>query len=178
MKMCQSQEGTLVKILPSNSSNTNSFDGNVLCISGISSSKEMDEYVVLESHMYQKIFKSKKIHADDAHKRLSIVKISCNGKSIHRAFYSVPAKDLTQDYVALSTKSIYLLSKEKSLSLGSKVYLSRGSIWKFYWNHPIAAVWMSFRMGIFGILFTLIGVNLTNICRYITSFVTWLTNCL
>jgi len=176
--MCQCQEGTLVKILPSNGSSTNSFDGNVLCISGISSSKEMDEYVVLESHMYQKIFKSKKIHADDDHKRLSVVKICCNGKSIHRAFYSVPAKDFTQEYVALSTKSIYMLSQDTSLSPGSKVYLSKGSIWMYYWNHPNAAVWMSFRMGILGILLTLIGINLTNICQYITSFVTWLTNCI
>lgn len=175
MKMHQCPEGKLVKILPSATSNTNTFDGNVLGIASISSSKEMDEYVVLESHMYQKIFKGKKVNADDNHKRLSVVKICCNGKSIHRAFYSVSAKGFTKEHVALSTKSIYLLSSSNVLPTGSQVYLSKGCWWMFYWEHPNAAVRMSFRMGILGVFCTLIGINLTHICYYFTAFVKWIS---
>ena len=136
MKMCKCEEGTLVKILPSNGSTINSFNGNELRLSSISSSKEMDEYVVLQSQMYQNIFKKKRIQSNNRQKRLSIVKICCNGKSIHRAFRSESTKDFTQGYVGLSTHSIYLLSQDKELSTGSKVYLSKGSWWMFYWNNP------------------------------------------
>lgn len=130
----------------------------------------MDEYVVLQSNMYQKIFKKKKINADDNHKRLSVVKICCNGKSIHRAFRSESTKDFTQDFVGLSTNSIYLLSQEKELPTGSKVYLSKGSWWMYYWNNPNAAVMMSFRIGVIGIIITLIGVNLTHFLQLIKCF--------
>ncbi len=157
MKQCKCKKGLLVKIAPSNGSNTNSFNNNTLSISSISSPKEMDEYVVLESHMYEEIFKGKKNQASNDHKRLSVVKIcSNNGKSIHRAFYSVPAKDFTGKYVALTSNSIYLLSDGPELSLGSELYLSKGSKWVFYWNHPNAAVRMSFRIGVLGILITIV----------------------
>ena len=167
MKQSNCYEGTLVKILPSNGSNTNSYVDGVLRLSSISSSKEMDEYVVLQSQMYQEIFKGKKIDAGDNHKRLSVVKICCEGKSIHRAFRSESAKDFAKGYVALSTNSIYLLSKGKELPPGCKVYLNKGSWWKYYWDNPNAAVRMSFRIGIIGIIISLIGANLMSICHYI-----------
>lgn len=56
--MCKCEEGTLVKILPSNGS-PNSFNGKELRLSSISSSKEMDEYVVMQSHMYKQIFRKR-----------------------------------------------------------------------------------------------------------------------
>ena len=167
MKQSNCKEGTLVKILPSNGSNTNSYDDGVLRLSSISSSKEMDEYVVLQSQMYQEIFKGKKIDAGDNHKRLSVVKICCEGKSIHRAFRSEFAKDFTKGYVGLSTNSIYQLSKGKELPPGTKVCLSKGCWWKYYWDNPNAAVRMSFRIGIIGIIISLIGANLMSICHYI-----------
>ncbi len=157
MKLCKCTKGTLVKIVPSNGTDTNSFNNNTLSISSISSPKEMDEYVVLESHMYEKIFKGKKNQASDDHKRLSVVKIcSNNGKSIHRAFYSISAKDFASGYVALTSNSIYLLSNGPEVPPGSEVYLSKGSKWVFYWNHPNAAVRMAFRIGVLGILFTIV----------------------
>ena len=173
MKMCKCEEGTLVKILPANGSNTNSFDGKELRLSSISSSKEMDEYVLLESHMYKKIFKNHKIRSNNRKKRLSIVQICCNGKSIHRAFRSESTKGFSKGYVGLSTNSIYLLSQDEELPVGSKVYLRKGCWWMYYWNNPNAAVMMSFRIGIWGIIITLIGINMTNICRYITRLMEW-----
>ena len=168
MKMCKCKEGSLVKILPSKGSTSNSFDGNTLSLSSISSATEMDEYVVLESHLYQDIFKKKKIDADNNHKLLSIVKICCDGKTIHRAYRSLPVENFTKQYVALSPNSIYLLSTGATLQPNSKVYLSKGCMWKFYWEHPNGAVRMSFRIGVIGIVSTLIGVNLTNICDCIS----------
>ena len=175
MKKSKCEEGLLVKILPSNGSATNSFDGSTLRMSSISSPKEMDEYVVLQSKMYKEIFKNKKINADDDHKRLSVVKICYAGKSIHRAFYSASAEGFNQQYVGLSTNSIYLLSHEKELEVGSKVCLSKGSVWRFYWDNPNAAVRMAFRIGVIGIVITLIGVNLTNICTCISNFADWIS---
>ena len=163
MKQRKYYEGTLVKLQPSNGSNTNTFADGVLRLCSISSSKEMDEYVVLQSQMYQEIFKGKKIDADDDHKRLSVVKICCGGKTIHRAYRSEPAKGFNKGHVALSTNSIYLLSQGKELPPGTKVCLSKGSKWIFYWDNPNAAVRMSFRIGTIGIVVSLIGINLTNI---------------
>ena len=171
MKQRKYYEGTLVKLLPSNGSNTNTLADGVLRLYSISSSKEMDEYVVLQSQMYQEIYKGKKIDAGDDHKRLSVVKICCGGKTIHRAYRSESAKGFNKEYVALSTNSIYLLSQGKELPPGSKVCLSKGSKWKFYWDHPNAAVRMSFRIGIIGIVVSLIGINLTNIFRCITYLI-------
>lgn len=174
MKMCKCEEGTLVKILPSNGS-PNSFNGEELRLSSISSSKEMDEYVVMQSQMYEKIFKKRKIKSSDRQKRLSIVKICCNGKSIHRAFRSESTKDFNKGFVGLSTHSIYMLSQEKELAKGTKVYLSKGSWWMYYWNNPNSAVMMSFRIGVIGILITLIGVNLTNLFQCFKYLIHWIS---
>jgi hypothetical protein len=174
MKMCKCEEGTLVKILPSNGS-PNSFNGEELRLSSISSSKEMDEYVVMQSQMYKLIFKKRKIMSSDRQKRLSIVKICCNGKSIHRAFRSESTKDFNKGFVGLSTHSIYMLSQEKELPAGTKIYLSKGSWWMYYWNNPNSAVMMSFRIGVIGILITLAGVNLTNLCQCVKYLIHWIS---
>ena len=102
--------------------------------------------------MYEKIFGKKKIKSSNSKKRLSIVKISYEGKSIHRAFLAVSAKDFDKDYVALTPNSIYELSSDTAIVPLSKLTVSKGCVWKYYWNNPNAAVRMSFRIGIIGII--------------------------
>ena len=153
---CKCSQGKLVKILPAGNSNSNSFVNDTLCLTSISSSRELDEYVVLESHMYKEIFGEKKITAKSSRKRLSVVKISYEGRSIHRAFYSAPAKGFGKEHVALSTSSIYELSQGKQIPLLADVTLGKGCLWHYYWYNPNAAVRMSFRIGVFGIAFTII----------------------
>ena len=168
-KSCKA--GELVKILPANGSTSNHLDVDTLRICNISSPKELDEYVVFQSSMYGKIFGEKKIKASNSKKRLSIVKICYEGRSIHRAYLSASAKDFDKDYVALTPNSIYELSSEKAIVPLSKVTVCKGCVWKFYWNNPNAAVRMSFRIGIIGIiasvmaafLFTMFSKTISNL---------------
>ncbi len=158
--MCNSCEfcksGELVKILPAKASSSNIFDVDTLHLSNISSPKELDEYVVLQSSMYERIFGEKKINVSRSRKRLSIVKICYEGRSIHRAYLSVSAKDFDKEYVALTPNSIYELSSEKAITPLSKVTVCKGCVWKYYWNNPNAAVRMSFRIGMISIMLTLL----------------------
>ena len=154
--LCKCSKGKLVKILSAGNSGTNTFDVDILRLTGISSPRELDEYVVLESHMYKDIFGERKISAKRSRKRLSIVKICYNGKSIHRAYLSMPAKGFGKDNVALTPNSIYELSQGETIPLLTEVSLGRGCWWKYYWSNPNAAVRMSFRVGVIGIVFTIL----------------------
>ena len=153
-KRCR--RGKLVKILPASGSTTNTFGSNTLHLTGITSSRELDQYVVLESHMYEKIFDEKKISAKASRKRLSVVKISSNGVSIYRAYLSAPASGFGKDYVALTPNSIYELSQCSKIPMLADLTLRKGSPLKYYWNSPNAAERMSFRMGVLGIAATII----------------------
>ena len=154
--LCKCSRGKLVKILPAGNSDSNTFDADTLRLTGISSPRELDEYVVLESHMYKDIFGESKISAKRSRKRLSIVKICYNGKTIHRAYLSTPAKGFGKNHVALTPNSIYELSQGESIPLQTDVTLGRGCWWKYYWSNPNAAVRMSFRVGVIGIITTIL----------------------
>ncbi|MBO5631411.1 MAG: hypothetical protein J5965_20280 [Aeriscardovia sp.] len=170
-KSCNSTTGKLVKILPAGLSNSNSFNNDTLLLSRITSPRELDEYVVLESHMYKYIFDGKKISASQSRKRLSIVKISYCGKSIHRAYLSAPAEGFSKEYVALTPNSIYELSSGEKIPLLSELSLSKGCWWKYYMDHPNAAVRMSFRIGLIGILFTIILSFKEELCSLFTQLI-------
>ena len=157
-KCCK--ERSLLKILPDSKSATNYLDKDTLRIANIVSSKEYDEYVVLHSSMYKAIFGEKKAEARRAKKQLSVVKICYEGRSIHRAYRSIPAEDFGKDYVGLTPNSIYELCRGSSKT-PKKVYVSKGSWWLYYWHNPVAAVRMSFRIGIIGILFTVVTFIIT-----------------
>ncbi len=154
------REANLVKILPDSKSVSNYLDKDTLRIANIVSSKEYDEYVVLHSSMYKAIFGEKKAEARRAKKQLSVVKICYEGRSIHRAYRSIPAEDFGKDYVGLTPNSIYELCQNSS-EPPKKVSISKGCRWMYYWHNPVAAVRMSFRIGIIGILFTVVTFIIT-----------------
>lgn len=147
------EETTLLKILPANDEcNKADLKNNVLRIACINASNELDEYVILERSMYKKIFCKHKNKSSNAKKRLSIVKISYNGKSIHRAYRSFSINNFSSDYVALTPNSMDLLSVEVS----KPVTLSRGCWLKFYWYHPYSATRISFRTGVLAIAISIL----------------------
>lgn len=157
----------LIPILSAGNEGCSRIDEDVLLIQGILSPQELNEYVILESSMYRVLFGEKKIASSRSRKRLSIVKISYEGRSIHRAYRSISARDFTKDYVGLTPASIYELSDGNVIPALSKVTLSKGCWWNFYWEHPNAAVRISFIMGVIGItisiLLSIIGCIVSNI---------------
>lgn len=165
-KCCK--EANLLKILPDSKSFSNYLDQDTLRIANIGSSKEFDEYVVLHSSMYEAIFGEKKAKAKRSKKLLSVVRICCEGKTIHRVYRSLPAKDFGKDFVALTPNSIYELCQNSS-EAPKKVSVSKGCWWMYYWHNPVAAVRMSFRVGIASILFTLVTFIITLAVSLLTS---------
>ncbi len=147
----------LLKILPAAvTSHSNVVCMDALRLTNISTPKELDEYVVLHSSMYEKIFKEKKKDVSPSKKQLSIVKVSYEGRCIHRAYLYIPASSFNQDHVALTPNSIYELGCVKKTPPLRNVVVSRGCRWMFYWRHPNAAVRMSFRIGLLGIFITIL----------------------
>lgn len=127
---------------------------------------EMDDCIVMESSAYAQIFGKPRQRDCDCRKRLAVVKVSCNGKSIHRAFRAEPAQGFTNNYVALTSNSIRLLS-DRDFDLAGKdkdlvVDISKGSSFLYYWNHPFHATRISMRLGfpslIIGIVSLILGL--------------------
>ncbi len=79
---CNNYPGELITILPARTTPSKTFEEDVLRFPYILSPRELDEYVVLESSMYQKLFGRTKISSSKSKKRLSIVKVSYDGQSI------------------------------------------------------------------------------------------------
>ena len=159
----------LIPILSADKPGSNRIDEDVLLIQGITSPRELNEYVILESSMYRTLFGKKKIASNRSRKRLSIVKISYGGRSIHRAYRSIPARNFTKDYVGLTPDSISELSDGTGIPALSEVTLGKGCWWNYYWEHPNAAVRMSFRMGIFSISISIILALFSCIVNYIQT---------
>lgn len=158
MKKCfksKECEVSLFMILPSGA-NSKPSNNKILRVPNISSPKELDEYVLMYSGMYEAIFCKKMKNSNKSQKRLSIVKIKCGDNSIHRAFRSSPITGLNDGYAALTPNSISLLTAKDENQKPTTAIVSKGCWWKYYWNHPNAAVRMSFRIGVIGIAVTII----------------------
>lgn len=151
----EDNEVAILKILPSGTK-PHPSSNNVLRVPNISSPKELDEYVLMYSGMYEKIFHKKMKNSNKGRKRLSIVKIKCGSNSIHRAFMSSPISGLKDGFAALTPNSVYLLTAKDENQKPTTAIVSKGCWWIYYWNHPNAAVRMSFRVGIIGIAITII----------------------
>lgn len=142
-------------ILPLNASGPSCLKGDKLYLNDISRVSDADGDVVLYSKVYEEIFGITRKLEKDANKRLAIVKISANGKSIHRAFRAVSG--MTSDYAGLTANSLRLLND----SIGTdpvEVELSPGSCLPYYWRHPDKAIRISIKLGLLSVLLGLISV--------------------
>ena len=158
-------EVELRKILPSGG-NDNTANNTILRVPNILSPKELDEYVLMYSKMYKKIFHKEKKDSNKGRIRLSIVKIQCGKNTIHRAFMYSPINGLDDDIAALTPNSISLLTSKSGKQMPKEVIVSKGCWWNYYWYHPNAAVRMSFRVGVIGIAIT-ITLTFKNECLYL-----------
>jgi hypothetical protein len=145
----------VARIKPSDS-NKNIYENKILRISGISMPSEVDGDVFLTSTAYKDIFGKTRKSSSVSNKRLSVVKISVNGRSIHRAYRSVPADNFTKNYVALTSKSIGMLVNNGIEP--TEVDLAPGCRFLFYWNHPDLAIRLSMKLGMLSIALALLSI--------------------
>lgn len=141
--------------------NTIPCNGNQIVVDGfiklreVHSLAELDSKVILTSNMYEKIFGEKKKNANTRKKRLSIVKISYNGKSIHRDYMSTAVSGMSDNDVGLTLKSIKLLNAE---NFNGELILSPGFWLAYYWQHPDNAVRLSIKMGVLSLFIALVSL--------------------
>ena len=145
----------VVRIKPSDSNN-NICENKILRISGISLPSEVDGDVFLTSTAYKDIFGKTRKSSSVSNKRLSVVKISANGRSIHRAYRSIPADNFTKNYVALTSKSIGMLDSNGIEP--TEVHLTSGCRFLFYWNHPDLAICLSMKLGMLSLALALLSI--------------------
>ena len=88
--------------------------------------KRYADCAVLPGDAYRQIF-------GDEHCFLPIVKINYNGKSLYRRFCGNDS--MKRDFIALSQESLKLL--ESDIAMIRTVELSRGSLFNYYWHHPL-----------------------------------------
>ena len=81
----------VVRIKPSDS-NKNICENKILRIAGINMPSEVDGDVFLMSTAYRNIFGRPRKDSSSSKKCLSVVKVSANGRSIYRAYRSIPAE--------------------------------------------------------------------------------------
>lgn len=148
---------TVTKVLPDSSAAKNYFTNNVLRLISINNASDVDGEVLMTSNCYNDVFGMRKKNADDSKKRISIVKITANGKSIHRSYKGVSATGFNSDIVALSPNSIMLLNDNEGKE-PLKVELSEGSRLPFYWYHPDKAVRFSFKLGLISLLMGFVSI--------------------
>lgn len=147
----------IIKILPDTTAAKNTCTGGVLRLIGISNPSDVDGEVLMHSSCYKEIFGVRKKNTGNSKKRLSIVKITANGKSIYRAYRSVSAVDFVNDCVGLSPNSILLLN-DKNGNDPIQVELSKGHCFPYYWYHPDKAIRLSVKLGGISLLLGVISI--------------------
>ncbi len=145
----------VASILPLNAQGSSYLNGDKLYLHDITRVSDADGDVVLYSKNYEEIFGIKRKLSKDVDKRLAIVKISANGKSIHRAFKSVAG--MTNNYAGLTTNSLRLLNDSTGKD-PVEVELSPGSRLPFYWYHPDNAIRISIKLGLLSVILGVLSI--------------------
>ncbi|MBQ0077083.1 MAG: hypothetical protein KBS55_00395 [Bacteroidales bacterium] len=129
--------------------------------------------VILAGCDFKEIFNKTKAESPICIKRLPVVKITFNGKSIHRRFYGnndlgKKGKDRKHvgEYAALNYSSLYELVGENPDEIkGKAVQISKGRRLPYYWNHPFHATRISFRLGLISIGIAVVSLLLSLFCN-------------
>ncbi|MBR4838642.1 MAG: hypothetical protein IK004_09510 [Bacteroidales bacterium] len=152
-------------ILPTNQPGDSYIKDDKMFLKDISTISEADGDAVFQSSTYSEIFGFTRKRSKIGKKRLSIVKISANGESIHRAFKSEAVNGIKKDMVGLSPSSIRLLSDRDGKN-PTVVEVEIGGMFPFYWEHPDKAIRISFKLGLLSLL---LGV-----LSFAISIITWM----
>lgn len=116
--------------------------------------RDYDDVALFHSSEYAKIFGEKRAESCDEQKLLSVVKITCGGKSIHRAYRCSPK--LGKDEVALSANSQRLLFDK--VENAEEVTISKGSKFRYFWDHPFHATRISMRFGVYSVALAIVSI--------------------
>ena len=144
-------------ILPTNQLGSSCITDDKMFLKDITTISEADGDAVFQSNVYSEIFGFTRKRSNTDKKRLSIVKISANGESIHRAFKSEAVDGIKKDMVGLSPNSIRLLS-DKNGKNPTEVEVEMGGMFPFYWEHPDKAIRISFKLGLCSLVLGLISI--------------------
>ena len=123
----------------------------------VSTISEADGDAVFQSNAYFDIFGFTRKRSNTDKKRLSIVKISANGESIHRAFKSEAVDGIKKDMVGLTPSSIRLLIGKDGKN-PTEVEVEKGRMFPFYWEHPDKAIRISFKLGLLSLMLGLTSI--------------------
>ena len=118
--------------------------------------RDYDDVAFLNNRVYSKIFGERRADSSNDQKLLSVVKITCGRKSIHRAYRR--AANMTMDTVALTTNSQRLLFG--SLSNADEVTITKGSKFLYFWDHPFYETRMSMRIGVISVALAILSIVL------------------
>lgn len=119
-----------------------------------------NESVVMSNKAYQTIFGCTKSKVSYQKKLLSVVKITINGKSIHRKYVGLDKMNGHDQYAAITYASMQLLGNEgvSHIIQGQEATLSSGSPFIFFWTHPDNAVRVAVKLGTLSIALAILGV--------------------
>ena len=118
---------------------------------------ELDDCVIIHKDVYKQIFGKTRKTSSNEKKLLSVVKISYNDRSIHRAFKTNYA--ITKKKIALTYNSLRLLSEAPDEV--ENVEISKGCRFAYFWYHPFHATRISMRIGVISVIIGLVGVILS-----------------
>lgn len=114
--------------------------------------------VFLAPKDYELIFGFKKAKMSLAKKRLSVIRISFDGKHISRRYLGESKLKCTECAALNYSSLLELVNESSSEVIGHEVTLSKGSRFDYYWNHPFHATRISFRLGIISIALAVISI--------------------
>ena len=132
---------------------------------------ECTELAFLRGEDFKEIFGE---YNADYGSSLAVVKITnpITGMSVHRLFRTCPDLNLPDgvNYVALTYTSLLRLSNSReSFKSMNQLIISKGCKWLYYWNHPFPATKVSVRLGVIGIMLSLVGIVVSLFSKQILS---------
>ena len=132
------------------------YSGMVELGEGDSPSNYIDKCVLYNATM-KKLFS-----VTSKRNKLKLVKITNpeNGRSITREVTTYGMKNVNSNVIAMTSSSLWELGIMEKQS-AQNVNVEKGCFWDFYWNNPIHATRISFRVAIYSLcISTLISVVL------------------
>ena len=119
-----------------------------------------DDKVIIDGRLFKELYGEPRNKQGDELKLLTVIKVTTeDDKSIHRAFYGKSNIADLKGRIALTPNSIRLLSSDEKRI--SEVWVSKGSKFIYYLNHPYHATRISMRIGLISIVAGLISIVVT-----------------
>ena len=125
---------------------------------------EQEDSVYMSRDAFEEVFGKTRKESSRCKKRLAVVRIysKVSKQAIHRKYVFNPDfVGITNKEIALNPASIRELCGrgfENEDIVGKDVYVSKGSKFLYYWNHPYHATRISMKLGVGSILLAFISI--------------------